>query len=85
MGHHPYPDGMTERPLELNLVRNTATGEYRLLASLDLVTAQLLLHDLERHPAPADATRTLAQSLRVVLAHQDLAPDPPMPPSSDHN
>ncbi len=76
---------MEDRPLELNLVRNTATGEYRLLASLDLVTAQLLLHDLERHPQPADATRTLATSLRMVLASQDLAPDPPSaPPREQH-
>lgn len=68
-------DTSDERHLELNLTRNHATGEHRVIANMSVPVTRDLLHDLERdttHLTPS--ARAFAALTRQLLEDGGLTP-----------
>ncbi|MDK2013552.1 MULTISPECIES: hypothetical protein [unclassified Deinococcus] len=68
--------GGPQRAVEIDVVRNTSTGEYRVIMNMHLTTATSVLDDLERS-ATSPYARTVAGSLREVLTGAGLIDQPP--------
>ncbi|GGL18521.1 hypothetical protein GCM10010844_41700 [Deinococcus radiotolerans] len=68
--------GGPERAVEIDVVWNRESGEYRVLMNMHLTTATAVLDDLERS-SDNPYSRTVAGSLREVLTVAGLIDRPP--------